>query len=152
MGIQSDVSHLVSENAASQTQGDFIAVQRQLLSPLFHTLQGSVHISTPWFADDNFSASTFESDGSCHQAQFPDIVHEEQQKAEGVHHVLTNWNSRGGVPASDLPSSLLAPLMRLQRSFVLSDPNQPDCPIVHASTAFLLMTGYPRWVHTIVQP
>ena len=103
--------------------------------------------------------NTLESEDSCHQAHFPDVVHEEQQKAEGVNHVLTNWSSTGGrhsgdmlrwsvdsggVPASDLPSSLLAPLMRLQRSFVLSDPNQPDCPIVHASTAFLLMTGYPR--------
>lgn len=58
---------------------------------------------------------------------------------------LLRW-SKGpsGVPGQDLPSSLLAPLMRLQRSFVLSDPRLPDCPIVHASTAFLLMTGYPR--------
>lgn len=85
-----------------------------------------------------------EENSACHQAHFPDVVHEEQQEAEGVKHVLTSWNSAGGTPASDLPSSLLAPLMRLQRSFVLSDPNQPDCPIVHASTAFLLMTGYPR--------
>lgn len=84
-----------------------------------------------------------EENNACHQAHFPDIVHEEQQNAEGVKHALTSWNSGGGV-ASDLPTSLLAPLMRLQRSFVLSDPNQPDCPIVHASTAFLLMTGYPR--------
>lgn len=43
-----------------------------------------------------------------------------------------------------VPPSLLAPLIKLQQSFVLADPRQPDCPIVHASTAFLLMTGYPR--------
>ena len=104
---------------------------------------------TPVFADNNSNASVLGSDGSCHQAHFPDIVYEEQQKAEGVNHVLTCWNNRAGVPASNLPSSLLAPLMRLQRSFVLSDPNQHDCPIVHASTAFLLMTGYPRWVHNV---
>ncbi|DBA83421.1 TPA: hypothetical protein ACH3X2_006558 [Trebouxia sp. C0005] len=94
-----------------------------------------------------------------HQACFPDVVSEEQQKAQGVHSVLTSWSSTdgrhsgdmlrwstgpSGVPAQDLPSSLLAPLMRLQKSFVLSDPRLPDCPIVHASTAFLLMTGYPR--------
>lgn len=102
--------------------------------------------------------SNVESDGSCHQAHFPDVVLEEHQKAEGVNHLLQDWSRtkgghqrgirqssdcRGG-PASDLPSSLLVPLMKLQRSFVLSDPNQPDCPIVHASTDFLLMTGYPR--------
>lgn len=58
---------------------------------------------------------------------------------------LLRWSKgSAGVPAQDLPSSLLAPLMRLQKSFVLSDPRLPDCPIVHASTAFLLMTGYPR--------
>ncbi len=60
---------------------------------------------------------------------------------------MLRWSTGpSGVPAQDLPSSLLAPLMRLQKSFVLSDPRLPDCPIVHASTAFLLMTGYPRSV------
>lgn len=108
-----------------------------------------------WLADN---MSNFESDGSYHQAHFPDVVLEEHQKAQGVNHVLANWSSTVGRhrshigwsldsvggPASDLPSSLLVPLMKLQRSFVLSDPNQPDCPIVHASTDFLLLTGYHR--------
>ena len=99
------------------------------------------------------------SHNSSHQAHFPDVIQVEQQQAQNVTHVLTTWSSNegrssmdmlrnsrgpGGVPAQDLPASLLAPLMKLQRSFVLSDPHQPDCPIVHASTAFLLMTGYPR--------
>ncbi|KAL3158315.1 hypothetical protein ABBQ38_010559 [Trebouxia sp. C0009 RCD-2024] len=125
VGIQSDVSHLMPQDGALHTEYD---------------------------------TSNVESDGSCHQAQFPDVVHEERQKADGVNHVLQDWSSTKGAhrqgirrsldcrrgPASDLPSSLLVPLMKLQRSFVLSDPNQPDCPIVHASTDFLLMTGYPR--------
>lgn len=64
---------------------------------------------------------------------------------------MLRWSTGpSGVPAQDLPSSLLAPLMRLQKSFVLSDPRLPDCPIVHASTAFLLMTGYPRSVNPVV--
>lgn len=63
---------------------------------------------------------------------------------------MLRWSTGpSGVPAQDLPSSLLAPLMRLQKSFVLSDPRLPDCPIVHASTAFLLMTGYPRSVNPV---
>ena len=110
-----------------------------------------------WLADSN-NTSNVAADGSCHQVHFPEVVLEEHQKAQGVDHVLKDWSSTngrhrqditrsldsGGGQASDLPSSLLVPLMKLQRSFVLSDPNQPDCPIVHASTDFLLMTGYPR--------
>ncbi len=41
-----------------------------------------------------------------------------------------------------VPSSMLCALARVQECFVLSDPNQPDCPIVYASPAFLAMTGY----------
>lgn len=43
MGIQSDVSHLMSQEAASQTQGEFVAVLSQLLFTLSHTLHGIVH-------------------------------------------------------------------------------------------------------------
>jgi len=46
--------------------------------------------------------------------------------------------------AVNLPSSLLQSLLKVQASFVLSDPRQPDCPIVHASPEFLQMTGYSR--------
>ncbi len=52
--------------------------------------------------------------------------------------------SSGGLSSPALPVSLLAPLLKLQQSFVLSDPSQPDCPIVHASQGFLDLTGYPR--------
>jgi non-specific serine/threonine protein kinase len=34
--------------------------------------------------------------------------------------------------------------MRIMSSFVLSDPNLPDSPIVFASEGFLQMTGYSR--------
>lgn len=44
-----------------------------------------------------------------------------------------------------MPTSLLGPLLRIQSSYVLSDPALPDCPIVHASDSFLRMTGYPRY-------
>lgn len=46
--------------------------------------------------------------------------------------------------SSVLPSSLSLALLRVQQSFVLSDPRLPDCPIVHASQRFLDMTGYSR--------
>jgi PAS domain S-box-containing protein len=41
-----------------------------------------------------------------------------------------------------VPSPLLRALMLIQQSFCLSDPTLPDCPIVHASDAFMRMTGY----------
>nr|AML77728.1 putative LOV domain-containing protein [Mesostigma viride] len=34
--------------------------------------------------------------------------------------------------------------MKIQQSFVLSDPNLPDCPIVYASDRFCHLSGYPR--------
>ena len=34
--------------------------------------------------------------------------------------------------------------MKVQQSFVLSDPSLPDMPIVHVSDLFLQLTGYPR--------
>ncbi|DBA87821.1 TPA: hypothetical protein ACH3X1_004819 [Trebouxia sp. C0004] len=129
MGIQSDVTKLMS------------------------------HLGTHELEGTQVEADIVDSPSIGHQTCFPDVVSEEQQKAQGVHSVLTSWSSSdgrhsgdmlrwstgpSGVPAQDLPSSLLAPLMRLQKSFVLSDPRLHDCPIVHASTAFLLMTGYPR--------
>jgi PAS domain S-box-containing protein len=43
-----------------------------------------------------------------------------------------------------LPSSLLQSLLKVQAAYVLSDPRQPDCPIVHASPDFLALTGYSR--------
>jgi PAS domain-containing protein len=43
-----------------------------------------------------------------------------------------------------LPSSLLQTLLKVQAAYVLSDPRQPDCPIVHASPEFLALTGYSR--------
>lgn len=159
VGIQSDVSHLMPQDGALHTECKFIALPCQLHSVLLTCCKTvcaqCLQHALGWLADDT---SNVESDGSCHQAQFPDVVHEERQKADGVNHVLQDWSSTKGAhrqgirrsldcrrgPASDLPSSLLVPLMKLQRSFVLSDPNQPDCPIVHASTDFLLMTGYPR--------
>jgi len=45
-----------------------------------------------------------------------------------------------------LPASLLQPLMRIQSSFVLSDPKLQGNPIVYASEKFLQLTGYPRRV------
>ena len=43
-----------------------------------------------------------------------------------------------------LPISLMQPLLRLQHSFVLADPTQPDVPITFASEPFLQLCGYPR--------
>nr|AML79543.1 putative LOV domain-containing protein [Hedwigia ciliata] len=41
-------------------------------------------------------------------------------------------------------SSLMISLTRIQQSFVLSDPNLPDMPIVYASDVFCELTGYSR--------
>lgn len=35
--------------------------------------------------------------------------------------------------AASVPASLLMPLAHIQQSFVLSDPNLPDCPIVYGA-------------------
>lgn len=40
-----------------------------------------------------------------------------------------------------LPTSLLLQLTKVQRAYVMSDPSQPDCPIVYASQQFLELTG-----------
>lgn len=53
-------------------------------------------------------------------------------------------SSSGGLCQPCLPTSLLGPLLRIQNSYVLSDPSLPDCPIVHVSDSFLRMTGYAR--------
>ncbi|XP_024396813.1 protein TWIN LOV 1 [Physcomitrium patens] len=41
-------------------------------------------------------------------------------------------------------SSLMLSLTRIQQSLILSDPNLPDTPIVHASDVFCELTGYSR--------
>ncbi|GJN32188.1 hypothetical protein PR202_gb20672 [Eleusine coracana subsp. coracana] len=45
-----------------------------------------------------------------------------------------------GIPA--LSSSLNLSLGRIKQSFVLTDPNLPDNPIIYVSDAFLSLTGY----------
>ncbi|XP_077245301.1 protein TWIN LOV 1-like isoform X2 [Tasmannia lanceolata] len=54
-------------------------------------------------------------------------------------------SSVGIVP---LGSSLIISLGRIKQSFVLTDPDLPDMPIVYASDAFLNLTGYAR--HEVV--
>nr|AML77714.1 putative LOV domain-containing protein [Diospyros malabarica] len=48
------------------------------------------------------------------------------------------------LPGMGLLGSLNIPLGRIKQSFVLTDPNLPDMPIVYASDAFLNLTGYAR--------
>jgi PAS domain S-box-containing protein len=57
--------------------------------------------------------------------------------------VLLPASLRHPSSADCVPSALLRALVRIQQSFCLSDPTLPDAPIVHASDAFLEMTGYP---------
>nr|AML76544.1 putative LOV domain-containing protein [Monomastix opisthostigma] len=45
--------------------------------------------------------------------------------------------------AETVPSPLLMQLVEIQQALCISDPKLPDCPIIHASQAFLDMTGYP---------
>ena len=51
----------------------------------------------------------------------------------------------GSSAATTLPSraglDLATTLERIQQSFVVSDPNLPDCPIVFASDGFIEYTG-----------
>ena len=53
---------------------------------------------------------------------------------------LVGRRMSGPCAAPSLPASLQQPLMRLAQSFVLSDPTQPDCPVVYASQGFLELT------------
>ena len=53
---------------------------------------------------------------------------------------LVGRRMSGPCASPSLPASLQQPLMRLAQSFVLSDPSQPDCPIVYASQGFLELT------------
>lgn len=58
-------------------------------------------------------------------------------------------HASGPVAAPCLPTSLLQPLMKLAQSFVLANPEEPDCPIVYASQRFLDLTGYPRYLASL---
>jgi len=75
------------------------------------------------------------------------IVETERRNADVVVRRLSE-DGAISVTAKDtcsiLPSSILLSLDRIQQSFVLVDPNLPDMPIVHASDAFVALTGYPK--------
>ena len=43
--------------------------------------------------DELAEAGSLDSSGSIHQACFPDVVSQEQQKAEGVNKVLSSWSN-----------------------------------------------------------
>lgn len=47
-------------------------------------------------AGTEVEAEIVDSPSIGHQACFPDVVSEEQQKAQGVHSVLTSWSSSDG--------------------------------------------------------
>nr|AML76430.1 putative LOV domain-containing protein [Chaetopeltis orbicularis] len=71
----------------------------------------------------------------------PEVVQQEHQAATNISMAIQ------GSPSScctELPCSLMQPLLKVQQSFVLADPSLPDMPIVHASDAFLELSGYPR--------
>ncbi|KAJ3694114.1 hypothetical protein LUZ60_009594 [Juncus effusus] len=50
----------------------------------------------------------------------------------------------GALTVPALSASLNLSLGRIKKSFLLSDPNLPDMPIVYASDTFLSLTGYSR--------
>ncbi len=60
-------------------------------------------------AGTQVEADIVDSPSIGHQACFPDVVSEEQQKAQGVHSVLTSWSSSDG----ELESSLCVYLLVL---------------------------------------
>ncbi len=60
--------------------------------------------------------------------------------------VSTQAFDDGGGSATAPPPSragldLATTLERIQQSFVVSDPNLPDCPIIYASDGFIEYTG-----------
>ncbi|CAL8466388.1 g5924 [Coccomyxa elongata] len=84
-----------------------------------------------------------------------DVAKAEERAAGRLKSLLKQWDTSrpgqslvhhvsGPVAAPCLPTSLLQPLMKLAQSFVLANPEEPDCPIVYASQRFLDLTGYPR--------
>nr|AML77426.1 putative LOV domain-containing protein [Narcissus viridiflorus] len=54
------------------------------------------------------------------------------------------WKTCSSASIAPLTSSLKISLGRIKQSFVLTDPNLPDMPIVYASDTFLNLTGYSR--------
>lgn len=74
-----------------------------------------------------------------------DVEGEELREAAQVAQALQEAGALPRAPSSSvLPSSLLSALLKIREAFILSDPRRPDCPIVHASDAFLRLTGYDR--------
>jgi hypothetical protein len=63
-----------------------------------------------------------------------DVVLPCQVLTEGDKNATTPPPSRAGL-------DLATTLERIQQSFVVSDPNLPDCPIVFASDGFIEYTG-----------
>mmetsp|Transcript_56620 Transcript_56620/g.178963 ORF Transcript_56620/g.178963 Transcript_56620/m.178963 type:complete len:377 (-) Transcript_56620:197-1327(-) len=77
------------------------------------------------------------------QGLLRDKAEQEQQSAAEVFSVAQSMPA-SPLDALTINTSLLLPLTEIQQSFVLSDPNQADCPIVYASPLFLAMSGYAR--------
>ncbi len=93
MGIQSDVSELMNQIGAGETEG-----KSQLLVTCHSAvaLYVSVVILFLLLVDGLAEANSLDSTGSVHQACFPDVVTQEQHKAEGVNNLLTSWRSSNG--------------------------------------------------------
>nr|AML77663.1 putative LOV domain-containing protein [Pilularia globulifera] len=72
------------------------------------------------------------------------VIHELVSSSRQRNAEVTDSRSLCEIPQTTLCSSLTLALSRIQQSFVLSDPNLPDMPIVYASDKFLCLTGYKR--------
>ncbi len=153
VGIQCDVSAAVKTACASAEDPEALlesfhcgeqpssnAVERALSRCSIDHLIGGRSGALDGAADGNGVSGQYSGDGD-------GITHHPSSshgRMPDRHHSTTSISSTGSDSGADIPTSLRCPLMRIQSSFVLSDPNLPDCPIVHASNTFLEMTGYPR--------
>ncbi|KAJ4974555.1 hypothetical protein NE237_007729 [Protea cynaroides] len=111
----------------------------------------SVRLWAPGSLED-FDNRGLEAEESCEASNL------EKQKAvtsiNNILSVLTHYSKLTGKlvcgkrcslsGTNPLGSSLIISLGRIKQSFVLTDPHLPDIPIVHASDAFLKLTGYAR--------
>ncbi|KAF8021706.1 hypothetical protein BT93_G1990 [Corymbia citriodora subsp. variegata] len=103
--------------------------------------------------------SVLDSDSRGVEAKEPcEASNSEKQRAASaisqIMSVLTDYSKSTGrlvcgerclcTRSSPLSSSVFISLGRIKQSFVLTDVNLPDMPIVYASDAFLKLTGYSR--------
>eukprot|EP00898_Chlorokybus_atmophyticus_P005958 jgi/Chlat1/6363/Chrsp44S05752 len=156
VGVQTDLSPLCKQVGHQGVAFAFAAIDSHRLST-FHSLehepepepeaQHGFGTAPSGSAEDlNFPAAPTAPEaigaqtGDMAAATSDRVVH----SISHVEEELAREGLRKPVTVPSVSSSLLLSLTRIQQSFVLSDPNLNDCPIIHASDVFCRMSGYSR--------